>query len=158
MGAAVYGSSPPTWGIRPGFRLSQTQTGSSPPTWGILRRNSILSASWRFIPTYVGHTGEYHPHLHVIRFIPTYVGHTFPLLCHGFNGAGSSPPTWGIPSHTPTPARRLRFIPTYVGHTEKKSRKQQKKSVHPHIRGAYGIAPPSLCAKFRFIPTYVGHT
>ena len=71
-----------------------------------------------------------------------------------------------------------RFIPTYVGHTLLGQIINHALTVHPHIRGAYGIylcwsgrpngsSPhtwgilcPFLCSQYqcRFIPTYVGHT
>ena len=91
------GSSPHTWGIpwcylqyrayRPvhphirGAYLMRSikrpsSTGSSPHTWGIHSWSIFCSWCWRFIPTYVGHTGNC---IHDTR------GH-----------CGSSPHTWGI--------------------------------------------------------------
>ena len=50
---------------------------------------------------------------------------------------GSSPHTWGIRVHHPKTSKPLRFIPTYVGHTVDYGIIIARKSVHPHIRGAY---------------------
>ena len=92
------------------------------------------------------------------RFIPTYVGHTFEDLCPSARVGGSSPPTWGI--------RRAGSPPIL------------RRTVHPHLRGAYGgvcrvygmgggSSPPTwgiqgrvirVFVELRFIPTYVGHT
>ena len=91
--------------------------GSSPHTWGIPSRTHPLKWRPRFIPTYVGHTrrsrpgpGRWsvHPHIRGAygadaqqelqrpRFIPTYVGHT-PCIPPGWRPqSGSSPHTWGI--------------------------------------------------------------
>ena len=72
----------------------------------------------------------------------------------------------------------VRFIPTYVGHTSVNFANGMRRTVHPHIRGAYftacskmgemiGSSPhtwgiPALAGagliSQRFIPTYVGHT
>ena len=176
---ALIGSSPHTWGIRPGRcpppahvpvhphirgayrRIPSAETnsyGSSPHTWGIrIFHFSYLS------PVLV------HPHIrgaYVIR---------------GFDRVfsdGSSPHTWGIPPAN-WPARKMpRFIPTYVGHTPYSAKPSMSLSVHPHIRGAYatssslafikagssphtwGILVQAAMQKIRarFIPTYVGHT
>ena len=74
--------------------------------------------------------------------------------------------------------KKLRFIPTYVGHTRAGSPPILRRTVHPHIRGAYAAgrgrfpAPPGssphtwgirkrrnrVYSRHRFIPTYVGHT
>ena len=70
--------------------------GSSPPTWGIPFQFVGGNSIFRFIPTYVGHTGleigvklqiPVHPHLR-----GAYVGACGVCNCQ----AGSSPPTWGI--------------------------------------------------------------
>ena len=135
--------------------------GSSPPTWGIRASGLTDTTPSRFIPTYVGHTSSnrdaeititVHPHLRGAYMRP--VG-SVPAL------PGSSPPTWGIRhfsffipitcwfiptyvGHTiavcgrswpvPGPAR---FIPTYVGHTYFPRMRVCRASVHPHLRGAY---------------------
>ena len=173
--------------------------GSSPPTWGIRLHCFSAVPNDRFIPTYVGHTvspnatmrpasvhphlrGAYgrrpvgaerrpvHPHLRGAygprgaaaatgrRFIPTYVGHTDGLGELSPGPAGSSPPTWGI--------------------RQKLNNGDPSQAVHPHLRGAYvftvflrfqtiGSSPPTWgipsaqmpqCVLPRFIPTYVGHT
>ena len=51
-----------------------------------------------------------------------------------------------------------RFIPTYVGHTAGCRWPGSRSSVHPHIRGAYGVHSVGVVSIDRFIPTYVGHT
>ena len=72
--------------------------GSSPHTWGIQVRQVFQCQTFRFIPTYVGHTYSLilrlrsqavHPHIRGAyrRF---WQGHPV--------GHGSSPHTWGIPS------------------------------------------------------------
>ena len=91
---------------------------------------------------------------------------------------GSSPPTWGIRTLFISISRTARFIPTYVGHTREWTCNAPKRSVHPHLRGAYGqllcnvsqnggSSPPTWGIRScfpgqifitRFIPTYVGHT
>ena len=132
--------------------------GSSPPTWGIRCSTAPTIDISRFIPTYVGHTASgssqpppwpVHPHIRGAycgsanrrcprtRFIPTYVGHTSPtpslsltpsvhphirgayspMLKALVPAIGSSPHTWGIRAAEMDGA-------TYI-------------SVHPHIRGAY---------------------
>ena len=205
MNVATIGSSPHTWGIlchglcldicnrvHPHIRGAYTATevlaehvyGSSPHTWGIPFPFVFLLFSYRFIPTYVGHTsgraespanGPVHPHIrgaydsspgpfHTYhRFIPTYVGHTSrkcgrsqrPAVHPHIRGAyterqarlhaanGSSPHTWGIPSVSHDFRSVVRFIPTYVGHTRCCRRCIRRRSVHPHIRGAYSsMSPP----------------
>ena len=133
----------------------------------------------RFIPTYVGHTGQIAQRVHRRgRFIPTYVGHTpcVPTDCgilpvhphlrgaycrskhsYGRKG-GSSPPTWGIRGGPSWWRSAARFIPTYVGHTSSPGPPHHHPTVHPHIRGAYGCTRAASPALSRFIPTYVGHT
>ena len=91
---------------------------------------------------------------------------------------GSSPPTWGIRTDGVRDSRDPRFIPTYVGHTWIRVSRMPPGAVHPHLRGAYGLAecvrhirngssPPTwgirchqatIRLSHRFIPTYVGHT
>ena len=95
------------------------QGGSSPHTWGIRRLSLIHGAC--------------------VRFIPTYVRHTSAAGAPGIAGAGSSPHTWGIPASSGAAVRRSRFIPTYVGHTSAAQPTPSTSTVHPHIRGAYGI-------------------
>ena len=71
--------------------------GSSPPTWGIRYPAKPCQFPRRFIPTYVGHTSpspsvpscpSVHPHLRGAY------GGIYPDEITDF---GSSPPTWGIP-------------------------------------------------------------
>ena len=45
-----------------------------------------------------------------------------------------------------------------MGHTSSPGPYQFHISVHPHLRGAYGLGCVSLVYQDRFIPTYVGHT
>ena len=137
--------------------------GSSPHTWGILQVLQQPCDSLRFIPTYVGHTPVPHishfrefgssPHTWGIRlikhgfqpcdrFIPTYVGHTRTLCAPHPRWGGSSPHTWGIPVRVEKRRPSFRFIPTYVGHTYPPSHKDFRRSVHPHIRGAYPWLTP----------------
>ena len=94
----------------------------------------------RFIPTYVGHTSApgtapkgcpVHPHIR-----GAYVDMMHQISRHG----GSSPHTWGIPAPPPGIYATPRFIPTYVGHTPRSCSLWSPITVHPHIRGAYGVA------------------
>ena len=132
--------------------------GSSPHTWGIRPQQQGGGCCWRFIPTYVGHTGAQqkasdkspvHPHIRG---------------AYAYRWTISRASAW--------------FIPTYVGHTSCISFSWHAVPVHPHIRGAYssgigffarlygssphtwGIPLPwsQTPAPPRFIPTYVGHT
>ena len=194
-----FGSSPHTWGIRSaGFRSSRQRrfiptyvghtscssvsvisiSGSSPHTWGIHWAPPGKPAPPRFIPTYVGHTTlskapngrrAVHPHIR-----GAYARRRFASS----KSRGSSPYTWGIRSAGFRSSRQRRFIPTYVGHTTRPADTSLRKTVHPHIRGAYypvqvpvpsdrgssphtwGIrsASPRISFLSRFIPTYVGHT
>ena len=54
------GSSPHTWGIRPGNTDAWGGDGSSPHTWGIPVWDFVPRRKLRFIPTYVGHTRFLH--------------------------------------------------------------------------------------------------
>ena len=116
--------------------------------------------------------------LHTFRFIPTYVGHTLdaakaanvrsvhPHIRGAYMGRpakiyvknGSSPHTWGIRCDAGQTSARSRFIPTYVGHTSCIFVTHVGAPVHPHIRGAYASARRWGKLSRRFIPTYVGHT
>ena len=79
-----------------GDRKPLSDVGSSPHTWGIPLGADGASDSWRFIPTYVGHTDfvrrvaeemAVHPHIRGAYSIKL-----------GVTGEsdGSSPHTWGI--------------------------------------------------------------
>lgn len=90
---------------------------SSPHTWGI--RGRILSIV--FLPV--------HPHL----------CWAYPSLhLAAISQNGSSPHTWGIRQHPAYVGLPGRFIPTYVGHTKFSTVTGKLKTVHPHIRRAYG--------------------
>ena len=135
--------------------------GSSPHTWGIPASALFCSTGFRFIPTYVGHTGQHprlfpeppvHPHIrgaygqghapcvsenavhpHIRGAYPPAVG--WSLHLHG-----SSPHTWGIRCRENHRICSTRFIPTYVGHTVSRILPGGMISVHPHIRGAYWVS------------------
>ena len=116
--------------------------GSSPHTWGIHHSHDTLDICPRFIPTYVGHTKllaemtgaqAVHPHIRG-AYISSYT--------HTTISSGSSPHTWGILEIGSQKIFKFRFIPTYVGHTWNPCRRVSARTVHPHIRGAYGA--PSL--------------
>ena len=135
------GSSPHTWGIRLKVPfIGSVPSGSSPHTWGIRFGLALLPFDIRFIPTYVGHTvagyrqtagRTVHPHIRGAYF----------FLVLGFRRCfGSSPHTWGIRYDLVFRGRWLRFIPTYVGHTPRSCSLWSPITVHPHIRGAYGVA------------------
>ena len=53
--------------------------------------------------------------------------------------SGSPPHTWGIQDRGAPGQKPGWFIPTYVGHTAGRSDKCGGCTVHPHIRGAYGL-------------------
>ena len=176
---AVYGSSPHTWGILIMCAVNPLEirfiptyvghtwsaaaadrplSGSSPHTWGIPGPATGFLLGGRFIPTYVGHTSStvkscvkssVHPHIR---------GAYRKFLEPPRQYCGSSPHTWGILSMMPLAVKAHRFIPTYVGHTFCFPVRPAGETVHPHLRGAYGLqnTAPSHCQ--RFIPTYVGHT
>ena len=63
---ALWGGPQPPPAVHPHLRgayylmpsRSSSAAGSSPPTWGIHSCNMYCQQSARFIPTYVGHTGE----------------------------------------------------------------------------------------------------
>ena len=133
--------------------------GSSPPTWGIPVPPARTSSTYRFIPTYVGHTCGRSG-----RFPPRPV---HPHIRGAYYRAGSPP----ILRRTVHPHIRgayamqviagfgsVRFIPTYVGHTTRAWGRTAHFTVHPHIRGAYKRLQISTGQLLRFIPTYVGHT
>ena len=152
--------------------------GSSPHTWGIHRIEPECQLQDRFIPTYVGHSGggvatvsysSVHPHIR---------GAYLTTCTLALSPSGSSPHTWGIQRLQISTGQLLRFIPTYVGHTRAGSPPILRRTVHPHIRGAYSGSGKSRSLKngssphtwgihrryqpfragSRFIPTYVGHT
>ena len=152
--------------------------GSSPHTWGILIEVCKTVCLERFIPTYVGHTrpwyhirNQHSVHPHIRGAYSSRRDTTSPLI-------GSSPHTWGIPVASDPLLEAVRFIPTYVGHTCRCCPGPATRSVHPHIRGAYCLAPRKRVRSLgssphtwgilfrrvqqrqhlRFIPTYVGHT
>ena len=153
-------------------------TGSSPHPWGILAGLHQLAGDLRFIPTSVGNTRTsgtpgtsmaVHPH---IRGEYLLISASFSAI------GGSSPHPWGIPCSAPLRPCQDRFIPTSVGNTRQLRASPTTTSVHPHIRGEYGIVPPNpsstigssphpwgihLCGDVRgcgprFIPTSVGNT
>ena len=111
--------------------------GSSPHTWGIRQRKWMGLHTFRFIPTYVGHTsgraespanGPVHPHIRGAYGCEKVLS---------MRTSGSSPHTWGIHGILCERLPDSRFIPTYVGHTRCAKRRWPGGPVHPHIRGAY---------------------
>ena len=113
--------------------------GSSPHTWGIRVDFFGVAGNARFIPTYVGHTHSsdvyrpfrsVHPHIRGAYSCCPPVVWVFP---------GSSPHTWGILKRLQQFREHRRFIPTYVGHTSPILHCSPHTTVHPHIRGAYGL-------------------
>ena len=154
------GSSPHTWGIpyiRPfgcshprfiptyvGYTTNRLITIKSPPVHPHIRGiyghgPGEGQCPIRFIPTYVGYTfvtsatapaNPVHPHIRGVYSKP---------CCAPTQQGGSSPHTWGIPKKVKPENKLSRFIPTYVGHTASKTDFDILTSVHPHIRGAYGL-------------------
>ena len=140
--------------------------GSSPHPWGTRKRNRLLPAAVRFIPTPVGNTprsaiqldqGSVHPHT---RGEHQWMSQTVSV------GAGSSPHPWGTPESSSHRPCETRFIPTPVGNTPCCSTAPSALPVHPHTRGEHrrrhellqplrGSSPP---CETRFIPTPVGNT
>ena len=59
----------------------------------------------------------------------------------GFPG-GSSPHAWGILLQAWADYLDQRFIPTCVGNTVRLRRRPAGKTVHPHMRGEYGLLRP----------------
>ena len=153
-------------------------SGSSPRAWGIRERRRSRHPGQRFIPTCVGNTlrewpcsgwETVHPHVRGEYDEPSaYFGRM----------AGSSPRAWGIPRMQARGIRTLRFIPTCVGNTIPDVFSSSRFTVHPHVRGEYGMEsggqlnpagssprawgihrPASTTsAPPRFIPTCVGNT
>ena len=114
------------------------------------------------------------------RFIPTRVGHTIMMSFYLSNIYGSSPLAWGIrissinPQNTSTGSsplawgilcrfresgrRRGGSSPLAWGIPIINFEKKPGRAVHPHSRGAYLLAIPAKLSPIRFIPTRVGHT
>ena len=132
--------------------------GSSPRMWGLRLEVLLLAGNFRFIPTYVGFTGDIsdliplytvHPHVcgvyadgndnpvRPLRFIPTYVGFTRRIMASRVPLSGSSPRMWG-----------LRFpacaSPLSTGSS-------------PRMWGLLVVVRTAFRST-RFIPTYVGFT
>ena len=119
------------------FHVPAMGCGSSPHTWGIHYMPYLPILLYRFIPTYVGHTGVktiWQEQLTVHSHIRGAYQHPPPAATWQF---GSSPHTWGIPLHPRMGMNSARFIPTYVGHTPSARYQHCRLAVHPHIRGAY---------------------
>ena len=95
--------------------------GSSPHTWG------IPCIAWQ-----TKTTTTVHPHIRGAYAV---------MLVKPVPDLGSSPHTWGILEIADRDTGDVRFIPTYVGHTILSLRWACDHSVHPHIRGAYALAP-----------------
>ena len=135
-----------------------SRRGSSTHTWGIPVPPARTSSTYRFIPTYVGHTafgpqnapaGSVHPHTR-----GAYTGSSRNVN----SKIGSSPHTWGIHGACSDFSCIDRFIPTYVGHTGSAHVFCPPLPVHPHIRGVYDHLDLGIVGPARFIPTYVGYT
>ncbi len=155
-----------------------SKTGSPPRAWGIPAGSAGGIGTERFTPTCVGNTIDsiacgcaptVHPHVRgeyllallaktlQVRFTPTCVGNT-PYRYPSWLCVGSPPRAWGI--------RTVR------------GGNAKQESVHPHVRGEYGLAvvfvvvgkgsPPRAwgirCSRQdhqirgRFTPTCVGNT
>ena len=152
--------------------------GSSPHTWGTPGGQGHRVPRLRFIPTHVGNTrgdcgqGQgrpVHPHTR---------GEHSTVLKRLFASYGSSPHTWGTHEVGLVQDDRCRFIPTHVGNTSPGDRGPAGAAVHPHTRGEHdcreshyssccGSSPhtwgtPDQCwhrpLRHRFIPTHVGNT
>ena len=74
----------------------QINRGSSPHTWGIPIISIVSSRSWRFIPTYVGHTlSSTNPN--AVPPVHPHIRGAYPEgKSHSLRDLGSSPHTWGI--------------------------------------------------------------
>jgi len=141
--------------------LQRDRHGSSPRVWGILaRRQPIVRALLRFIPTCVGNTptaialsisNSVHPHVcgeydckiiidtHPSRFIPTCVGNTMEGRLLHLPSHGSSPRVWGILFQ-----HFLNFL-NFHGSS-------------PRVWGIRHYVTLSASGHLRFIPTCVGNT
>ena len=122
------GSSPHTWGIR-GRRCNICCPG---PVHPHIRGAYVCGRSGRFPPRPV------HPHIR---------GAYEPAFFFSSSRSGSSPHTWGIQRLQISTGQLLRFIPTYVGHTRAGSPPILRRTVHPHIRGAYSGSGKSRSLK-----------
>ncbi len=113
--------------------------GSSPHPWGTRKRNRLLPAAVRFIPTPVGNTSGC-PRRSVLEPVhPHTRGEHLNLLLIDRAKLGSSPHPWGtrpaVQQHRPL----FRFIPTPVGNTGGGMNYSSLSAVHPHTRGEHGL-------------------
>ena len=152
--------------------------GSSPRAWGIQQTERRLGLLDRFIPTCVGNTRT-SPDCEVACAVHPHVrGEYFQNFFSPAEFGGSSPRAWGIHPQVLQRKVPLRFIPTCVGNTPSWSGGFCVISVHPHVRGEYGVGEESLHQSsgssprawgirrdrcpggtgHRFIPTCVGNT
>ena len=97
--------------------------GSSPRAWGI-RLNSERSNPF----------GAVHPHVRGV-YLPRASGQEMV--------SGSSPRAWGIQAKKKAEEIAYRFIPTCVGYTRGCWQVHLHRSVHPHVRGVYGVGKES---------------
>ena len=103
-----------------------TAYGSSPHTWGIPAVRAFMAPAFPVLP-----------HIRGAYVLGEYISTV---------GLGSSPHTWGIQIVGKPMISSVRFIPTYVGHTSLTDAQVKKKTVHPHIRGAYAKLMPASAA------------
>ncbi len=157
---------------------AMSNDGSPPPAWGIRADPAVRPAIPRFTPTCVGNTGgccrdrrrcTVHPHLR---------GEYAQGERRQGQATGSPPPAWGILDVVGLGHAPARFTPTCVGNTLVCRSQSGGRTVHPHLRGEYGLrqsrprtpigSPPPAWGipaveaedrlALRFTPTCVGNT
>ena len=130
------------------------------------------------LPTCVGNTTSACARPGVSTVHPHVRGEYTWRVTDGGRRGGSSPRAWGIHKLGRAVLVKKRFIPTCVGNTLYYQDRQSRCSVHPHVRGEYGVwifvfdfrcgssprawgilyhQKPKLYLQ-RFIPTCVGNT
>ena len=111
--------------------------GSSPRMWGTPRAVTARRVLPRFIPAYVGNTGQGAGADIVIPVHPRVCGeHSVPAVGRR-TSAGSSPRMWGTQPGISKHERARRFIPAYVGNTFSRSAWRLALAVHPRVCGEH---------------------
>ena len=127
----------------PAFYYPYQLDGSSPHAWGMQGHETPVRPIGRFIPTCVGNTNLGATHDEPPTVHPHMRGEYATLDVAGCRAPGSSPHAWGIQPCQQVQGTGKRFIPTCVGNTVQRVASDLVRSVHPHMRGEYGL--PGRC-------------